>query len=126
MLKQRIFTAIVMALVLVATIVFTGNAGASLLFALALFVAARELFKNEVGFLHSKSHQWWNPLICKTKVKGWVWIECRKNDKYGRTLVTVYRKRNDTKSVNDKMIESGLVNIYDGGKKKEFIYEDTP
>jgi phosphatidate cytidylyltransferase len=44
MLKQRILTAIVMALVLVATIVFTGNAGASILFALALFVAARELF----------------------------------------------------------------------------------
>ena len=83
-------------------------------------MAARELFKHEVGFLHSTPHQWWNPLICNTKVKGWVWIECKKNDKYGRTLVTVYRKRNDTKSVNDKMIDSGLVNIYDGGTKKEF------
>jgi len=83
-------------------------------------VAARELFKHEVGFLHSTPHQWWNPLICNTKVKGWVWIDCKKNDKYGRTLVTVYRKRSDTKSVNDKMIDSGLVNIYDGGTKQEF------
>lgn len=43
MLKQRILTAIVLALVFTGTILFTGNAGASLLFSLALFVAAREL-----------------------------------------------------------------------------------
>jgi len=44
MLKQRILTAIVLALVFVGTILFAGNAGASFLFSLALFVAARELF----------------------------------------------------------------------------------
>lgn len=43
MLKQRILTAIVLALVFAGTILFAGNAGASLLFSGALFVAAREL-----------------------------------------------------------------------------------
>ena len=43
MLKERILTAIVLALVFAGTILFAGNAGASLLFSLALFVAVREL-----------------------------------------------------------------------------------
>jgi len=43
MLKQRILTAIVLALVFAGTILFAGNAGAGLLFTLALFVAVREL-----------------------------------------------------------------------------------
>ncbi|MFT5657280.1 MAG: phosphatidate cytidylyltransferase [Gammaproteobacteria bacterium] len=43
MLKQRVLTAIVLALVFAGTILFAGNAGASLLFSLALFVAVREL-----------------------------------------------------------------------------------
>lgn len=65
-------------------------------------------------------HQWWNPMMCRNKVNGWIWIRCGKNDKYGRTLVTVYKNRNDIKSVNDLMIESGTVHVYDGGKKKLF------
>ncbi|MFT4607730.1 MAG: phosphatidate cytidylyltransferase [Chitinophagales bacterium] len=44
MLKQRILTAIVLALVFAGTILFAGNVGASFLFSLALFVAVRELF----------------------------------------------------------------------------------
>lgn len=44
MLKQRILTATFLALVFVNTILYAGNAGASILFSLALFVAVRELF----------------------------------------------------------------------------------
>lgn len=43
MLKQRILTAIVLVLVLAGTILFAGDAGVSLLFSLALFVAVSEL-----------------------------------------------------------------------------------
>jgi len=57
---------------------------------------------------------------CKFKVNGWVWVSCKKNDKYGRTLVFVYKNRRDMVSINKKMIDSGFVNVYDGGTKKEF------
>ena len=58
--------------------------------------------------------------MCRNKVNGWIWIECGKNDKYGRPLVVVYRRRGDKQSVNQRMIESGIVNIYDGKKKDSF------
>jgi endonuclease YncB( thermonuclease family) len=83
-------------------------------------VLARDVFKELVGFDDRAPHQWWNPFICKNTVNGWIWIKCHKNDKYGRTLVTVYKNKNDPKSINDIMIESQLVNVYDGGKKKVF------
>ena len=60
--------------------------------------------------------------MCRNKVNGLVWIECGKNDKYGRPLVTVYRRKSDTQSVNQKMIESGIVNVYDGKKKNVGFY----
>lgn len=84
-------------------------------------ILARETFKELLDFDDRAPHQWWNPFICKNKVNGWIWIKCHKNDKYGRTLVTVYRNWNDSKSVNDMMIESQLVNVYNGGKKELFI-----
>jgi endonuclease YncB( thermonuclease family) len=78
---------------------------------------ARDMFKQECGFDDRKSYPMWNPFLCRNKVNGWIWIECGKMDKYGRPLVTVYRNRWDTVSVNDKMIQSGIVTIYDGKKK---------
>jgi endonuclease YncB( thermonuclease family) len=81
---------------------------------------ARELFKNECDFDDRRPHEIWNPFICKNKVNGLIWIECEKMDKYGRPLVTVYRNRGDTVSVNQKMIESGIVNVYDGKTKQTF------
>lgn len=81
---------------------------------------ARDMFKEECGFDDRAHYKRWNPFICVNKVNGWIWINCGKNDKYGRTLVTVYRRKSDTLSVNDKMISSGIVNVYDGGTKTEF------
>jgi len=83
---------------------------------------ARDMFKQECGFDDRVVPQLWNPFMCKNKVNGWIWIECGKNDKYGRPLVTVYRKRGDKISVNQKMIASGIVNLYDGKKKGVFNY----
>ena len=71
-------------------------------------VEARELLKELVGFNNNITHKLWNPCLCKTKINGFVYIECGKNDKYGRTLVTVYKHKNDSKSVNQQMIESNF------------------
>jgi endonuclease YncB( thermonuclease family) len=81
---------------------------------------ARDLFKQECGFDDRAPYVIWNPFMCRNKVNGWVWIQCYKNDKYGRPLVTVYRNRGDTISVNQKMIESGIVNVYNGKTKAVF------
>lgn len=81
---------------------------------------ARDMFKQECGFDDRAPPESWNPLMCRNKVNGLVWITCGNNDKYGRTLVTVYKKRGDEMSVNNKMISSGIVNVYDGGKKSNF------
>ena len=80
----------------------------------------REMFKEECGFDDRVVPRMWNPFICRTKVNGWVWIHCYKNDKYGRPLVTVYRRKGDTLSVNQKMIASGIVNVYNGKTKASF------
>ena len=81
---------------------------------------ARDMFKEECGFDDRAPFRLWNPFMCRNKVNGLVWIECGKNDKYGRPLVTVYRRKGDKQSVNQKMIESGIVNVYDGKKKDSF------
>jgi len=81
---------------------------------------ARDVFKQECGFDDRAPFERWNPFLCKNKVNGLVWIKCDKNDKYGRTLVTVYRYKGDTVSVNEKMLSSGLVNAYDGRTKPKF------
>jgi len=56
-------------------------------------------------------------------VGAYVFLQCHMNDKYGRILVTLYKRRNRKrdKSINQLMIESGLANVYDGGKKLLFI-----
>lgn len=82
---------------------------------------ARQDFKHLCGFDDTKVHKWWNPFKCQLKTNGWVWIECGPNDKYGRTLVTVYRRKADEKSINEKMIDIGA-NAYSGGKKTEFTF----
>ena len=81
---------------------------------------ARDMFKEECGFDDRAPFRLWNPFMCRNKVNGLVWIECGKNDKYGRPLVTVSRRKGDKQSVNQKMIESGIVNVYDGKKKDSF------
>ncbi len=81
---------------------------------------ARDMFKQECGFDDRVVPQLWNPFMCRNKVNGWVWIQCYKNDKYGRPLVSVYRNRGDKLSVNQKMIASGIVNVYNGKTKAVF------
>jgi endonuclease YncB( thermonuclease family) len=81
---------------------------------------ARDMFKQECGFDDRMVPQLWNPFMCRNKVNGWVWIQCYKNDKYGRPLVTVYRHKGDKISVNQKMIASGIVNVYNGKTKAVF------
>ena len=83
---------------------------------------ARDRFKHLCGFDDRESPRWWNPFICRNRVNGLIWIDCHKNDKYGRTLVTLYRNKSETVSINDRMINSGLVNVYDGGKKSDFEF----
>lgn len=82
---------------------------------------AREDFKRLCDFDSSRPHSWWNPLKCHWRTNGWVWIECGKNDKYGRTLVKVFRHRGDRISINDKMIALGA-NNYEGGTKQDFTF----
>ena len=81
---------------------------------------ARDMFKQECGFDDRAPYVIWNPFMCRNKVNGWVWIQCYKNDKYGRPLVSVYRHRGDKVSVNQKMISSGIVNVYNGKTKAVF------
>ena len=83
---------------------------------------AREQFKSLCGFDDRKPHKWWNPLKFQFQTNGLVWVECKKNDKYGRTLVEVYRKMSDKYSVNSKMLASTFSNHYDGGKKPDFTF----
>jgi endonuclease YncB( thermonuclease family) len=56
-------------------------------------------------------------------VGSYVFLCCGNNDKYGRVLVTLYKKRKSTKSINQLMIESGVANIYGGGTKGAFVFE---
>jgi endonuclease YncB( thermonuclease family) len=77
-------------------------------------VEARKLFMHLLGFDEDGNYPPWNPFMCRWKINGWVWIECGKNDKYGRTLVRVYKNR---KCVNEQMLESGYVKAYDGGTR---------
>jgi endonuclease YncB( thermonuclease family) len=55
-------------------------------------------------------------------IGAFVFLRCLKNDKYGRILVTLYKKRSSCKSINQYMIESGVANIYEGGTKDMFVF----
>lgn len=72
-------------------------------------IAAKELFQ--------KLSRWETNLV---------YVQCYKMDKYGRVLARVYQDYNaflHDDSINKKMIESSLVNRYDGKKKKEFNFD---
>ena len=73
-------------------------------------------------------------LVCDTKIdnleikkeeiinilqnnKKIVKVNCLQFDKYGRLLVELYNKENDTKSFNDILVEKQLAVKYDGGTK---------
>ena len=49
-----------------------------------------------------------------------VWVECGEWDKYGRLLVTIYKKNKDTISINELLVTNGYAYKYDGKKKKQF------
>lgn len=55
-----------------------------------------------------------------------VYLHCSNMDKYGRVLVKVFQNHDDflnDDSINQKMIDSNLVNRYDGGKKQQFQFD---
>ncbi len=73
-------------------------------------------------------------LVCETKIdnlelkkdeiinilqnnKRLVKVKCDQFDKYGRLLVELYNKENDSKSFNDILVEKNLAVNYDGGHK---------
>lgn len=49
-----------------------------------------------------------------------VYVKFEEHDKYGRPLVTLYKSKNDARSINQIMIEKGYGVSYDGGHKKTF------
>lgn len=48
-----------------------------------------------------------------------LWCEFGEADKYGRYLVTLWEKRGDKTSINDRLVEDKLALRYDGGKKAD-------
>ena len=46
-----------------------------------------------------------------------VYLNCAKNDKYGRVLADVYVHASDVMSVSSALIQNGLAHVYDGGAK---------
>lgn len=54
-------------------------------------------------------------------IGSFIFVHCHEYDKYGRVLVTVYKKREDNNTINSIMLDSGLVNAYDGKTKKSFV-----
>ena len=51
---------------------------------------------------------------------SYVFLRCGKFDKYGRVLVHVSNRRYSRRTINDMMLESGLAQMYHGGKKAIF------
>lgn len=47
-----------------------------------------------------------------------VWMEMKKNDKWGRILAEIWLNKGDSKSVNDLMLESKYAKPYNGKGKK--------
>ena len=54
------------------------------------------------------------------KSKKLVWIKCYDFDKYGRLLVEIFLDKNNSVSLNKKMVLTNNAVEYDGGTKKEF------
>ena len=53
-------------------------------------------------------------------IHSYVFLRCGPFDKYGRVLVTLFRRRHAERSINDLMLESGHAKVYTGGKKTSF------
>lgn len=49
-----------------------------------------------------------------------VWIKAHEFDKYGRLLVELFEDSDNTKSINQDMIDNKYALAYEGGTKKEF------
>jgi endonuclease YncB( thermonuclease family) len=47
-----------------------------------------------------------------------IYIECLEFDKYGRLLANLYQDMNESKSLNQLMIDNGFAKSYDGGHKE--------
>ncbi len=54
----------------------------------------------------------------KTYLEGITWLRFDGFDKYGRVLGTLFQKKEDTISVNQKMINDGHGYVYNGGTKQ--------
>lgn len=52
-------------------------------------------------------------------LNNYVYLYCKKFDKYGRLLADVKISKNDLKTVNQLMIDNKYGYVYHGGKKKE-------
>jgi endonuclease YncB( thermonuclease family) len=55
-----------------------------------------------------------------------VLMDCGEFDKYGRLLVRLYDINDADKCFNTVLVEEGLANSYDGGKKETFAFTDVP
>ncbi len=61
------------------------------------------------------------------KHKKLVYIKCKDFDKYGRLLIKIYNKdpSDGTKdSINRQLVNEGLANKYNGGRKTSFNFEE--
>jgi endonuclease YncB( thermonuclease family) len=54
----------------------------------------------------------------KTYLEGICWLRFDGFDKYGRVLGTLFQNKEDTVSVNQKMINNGHGYVYNGGTKQ--------
>ena len=66
---------------------------------IAMAKRAKYTFASFLGYDDRSKRVPWNPFKCNFKVNGWVWISCKRNDKYGRTLVFVFKNRRDMVSI---------------------------
>lgn len=78
-------------------------------------VEAKEYFKKIIGFEQETANCFWT---CNSMI----YVHCYKNDKYGRVLVEMFKNEYDKISINKMMLDSGLVQPYDGGTKKSFEF----
>ena len=75
-------------------------------------VEAKEYFEKLIGFEQKST------TCCMISSSSMIYVHCYKNDKYGRVLVEMFKDEHDKVSINKMMLDSGLVQPYDGGTKK--------
>lgn len=80
-------------------------------------IEAKEYFQKLIGFDQEQS------TCCSLySYSSMIYVHCYKNDKYGRVLVEMFKNEYDKLSINKMMLDSGLVQPYDGGTKKVFEF----